>query len=98
MNTGFKDSRGPVKKQPQNNLTLKVKVEPRSSRSEIVGPYGDGIKVKLTSPPVEGKANKELIELLSKKLNVRKKDIEIISGQSSKNKIVKIIGLSRIEY
>jgi hypothetical protein len=87
-----------VKKQPQDSLTLKVKVEPRSSRSEIVGPYGDGIKVKLTSPPVEGKANKELIEVLSKELNVRKKDIEIISGQSSKNKIVKIIGLSRIEY
>jgi uncharacterized protein (TIGR00251 family) len=86
-----------VKKQPQDSLTLKVKVEPRSSKSEIVGSYGDGIKVKLTSPPVEGKANKELLEVLSKELNVRKKDIEIISGHSSKNKVVRIAGLSKIE-
>jgi uncharacterized protein (TIGR00251 family) len=81
-----------------NNLTIKIKVEPRSSKSEIVGAYGDALKVKLTSPPVEGKANKELIELLSKKLKVRKKDIEIISGQSSKNKVVKIAGLTEIKY
>jgi len=87
-----------VKKQLQNNLTIKIKVEPRSSKSGIVGPYGDSLKVKLTSPPVDGKANKELIALLSKELKVRKKDIEIVSGQSSKNKVVKIIGLSKIDF
>ena len=81
----------------KNDLILKIKVEPRSSKSAIVGPYGDALKVKLTSPPVEGKANKELIDLLSKELKIPKKDIEIISGQSSKNKIVKIAGLSKIE-
>ena len=42
-------------------LSLSIKVEPRSSKSGIVGPYGNALKVKLTSPPVEGKANKELI-------------------------------------
>ena len=98
MNKGFKDSRVPVKKQPQNNLTIKIKVEPKSSKSEIVGPYGDALKVKLTSPPVEGKANKELIDLLSKELKIKKKDIEIISGKSSKNKVVKIIGLKKIDF
>ena len=87
-----------MKKQLQNNLTIKIKVEPRSSKSGIVGPYGDSLKVKLTSPPVDGKANKELIALLSKELKVRKKDIEIVSGQSSKNKVVKIIGLSKIDF
>jgi len=87
-----------VKEQPKKDLTLKIKVEPRSSKSAIVGPYGDALKVKLTSPPVEGKANKELIALLSKELKIPKKDIEIISGQSSKNKVLKIIGLSRIDY
>jgi len=102
MNTGFepacRQAGGKVKKQPQNNLTLRIKVEPRSSKSEIVGPYGDGIKVKLTSPPVDGKANKELIELLSKELKIPRKNIEIISGQSSKNKVVRIIGLNKIDY
>ena len=87
-----------MKKISKKEITLKIKVEPRSSKSGIVGPYGDALKVKLTSPPVEGKANKELIDLLSKELKIPKKDIEIISGQSSKNKIVKIIGLSRFDF
>ena len=87
-----------MKKQSQNHLTIKIKVEPRSSKSEIVGPHGDGLKVKLISPPVEGKANKELIILLSKDLKIPKKNIKIISGQSSKNKVVKIIGVSKIDY
>ena len=81
-----------------NNKSIKItiKVEPRSSKSGIVGPYGDALKVKLTSPPVEGKANKELIEVLAKGFRITKKDIEIISGQSSKNKIVKLNGVSSI--
>ena len=87
-----------VNKNNNNELIIKIKVEPRSSKSGIVGPYGDALKVKLTSPPVEGKANRELIDLLSKELKIRKKDIEIVSGQSSKNKVVKIIGLSKIDF
>jgi len=87
-----------TKEVTKKELIINIKVEPRSSRSEIVGPYGDGIKVKLTSPPVDGKANKELVNLLAKELKIPKKDIEIISGQSSKNKVVRIIGLSRIDY
>jgi len=78
-------------------LTLKIKVEPRSSRSEVVGLYGDALKVKLTSPPVEGKANKELIEVLAGEFGISKKDVEIISGQSSKNKIVKLSGVKGID-
>jgi len=74
----------------RKELTIKIKVEPRSSKSGVVGPYGDSLKVKLTSPPVEGKANKELIEVLAKTFGIAKKDVEIISGQSSKNKIVKL--------
>jgi uncharacterized protein (TIGR00251 family) len=82
----------------KKELTLKIKVEPRSSKSAILGPYGDALKVKLTSPPVEGKANKELIDLLSKELKIPKKDIEIVTGQSSKNKVVKIIGINNIDF
>ena len=85
------------KPKAQNGLSLKIKVEPRSSKSGIVGPYGDALKVKLTSPPVEGKANKELIEILAKGFRVAKKDIEITSGQSSKNKIVRLNGVSSID-
>ena len=81
----------------KKHLTLKIKVEPRSSRSEVVGPYGEALKVKLTSPPVEGKANKELVEVLAKEFGIPKKDVEIISGQSSKNKTVRLIGVKSID-
>ena len=83
-------------KKQNTHLTINIKVEPRSSRSGIIGPYGDALKVKLTSPPVEGKANKELAALLSKEFGIRKKDVEILSGQSSKNKTVKLIGVTDI--
>lgn len=79
-----------TKHDKQNELILKIKVEPRSSRAGLVGQYGDALKVKLISPPVEGKANKELIEILAKEFGVHKKNIEIISGQSSKNKMVRL--------
>ncbi len=89
-----------MKKTSKNNndsLIINIKVEPRSSKSGIAGTYGDGLKVKLTSPPVEGRANKELIEVLAKEFGIKKKDVEIISGKKSKNKIVKLIGVNSIE-
>ncbi len=79
-------------------LIINIKVEPRSSKSGITGPYGDAIKVKLKSAPVEGKANKELIEILSKEFGIAKKDVEIISGHSSKHKPVKLRGARMIEF
>ena len=73
---------------------IKVKVLPRSSRNQIIGREGDLFKVKLTSPPVEGKANKALIEFLAKKLGIAKGRIEIISGKSARLKTLRISGLS----
>lgn len=81
----------------KNILVLKIKVEPRSSRSGIVGMHGDALKVKLTSAPVEGKANKELVALLAKEFGIKKKDVEIVSGAGSKNKVIKLIGVKSIE-
>jgi uncharacterized protein (TIGR00251 family) len=81
----------------KDELILTIKVEPRSSRSGIVAMYGDALKVKLTSAPVEGKANKELVALLAKELGIKKTDIEIVSGETSKNKVVKLIGISTVE-
>ncbi|MGD9076528.1 MAG: DUF167 domain-containing protein [Desulfobacteraceae bacterium] len=73
---------------------IRVKVLPRSSRNQVIGKEGDVFKVNLTSPPVEGKANKALIELLAKRLRIAKGRIEIISGKSSRLKTVRISGLS----
>ncbi|HAT04020.1 MAG TPA: YggU family protein [Candidatus Magasanikbacteria bacterium] len=71
--------------------TLSIRVLPRSSRNEIVGEMADGtLKVKLTAPPVDGKANRALIELLSEYFDVPKSKIKIVRGLTSKNKIIEI--------
>ncbi len=80
-------------KKSKERIVINVKVEPRASSSGIVGAYGNALKVRLTSPPVEGKANKELVEVLSKEFGIRKKDVEIISGRKSKNKVVRLNGI-----
>jgi len=71
-----------------------VYVVPRSSKDEISGRYGEAVKIRLTAPPVGGKANEALVEFLAKRLNVPKKKIEILSGASSRNKMVCVLGLT----
>jgi hypothetical protein len=72
-------------------MKLKIRVLPRSSISEVVGEMSDGtLKIKLTTPPIDGKANEELIKLLAKHFSVAKIDIQILQGLKSKNKIVEI--------
>ncbi|MCD4717330.1 MAG: DUF167 domain-containing protein [Desulfobacterales bacterium] len=77
----------------QIKTDIKVRVVPRSSRNQIIG-VEDGIfKIKLTAPPVDGKANKALIEFLAKKLGLAKGSVEIVSGERSRQKSVRIHGL-----
>lgn len=76
-------------------LIFSVRVIPRSSRSEIVGEYDGALKVKLNSPPVDGAANAELVKLLAKEFDVSKSQVEILSGNTSKSKQVKISGANK---
>jgi len=71
---------------------LKVYLQPKSSRNEIVGPYRDGIKVKVTAPPVEGKANEELLRFLAKEWRISLSHIEITRGHHSREKTLRISG------
>jgi uncharacterized protein len=71
-------------------IVILVKVIPGSSKSEISDVIDGILKLKLNSPPVDGKANSECIELLSKFLKIPKSSIEIINGKKSKNKSVLI--------
>lgn len=77
------------------DLTLRVLVQPRASRSEIVGPHGDALKVRLAAPPVDGAANEELVRLLAKEYGVPKGAVEIIGGLASRRKTVRIRGARR---
>lgn len=71
-------------------LVLNIRVQPRASRNEIAGPVGDQLKIRLTTPPVEGKANKHLLEFLAKACGVSKNQVELLSGASARNKRVSI--------
>ena len=78
-------------------IFLKIHLRPRASRDAICGLHGDAIKVKLTAPPVEGKANKALQRFIAEKLNLSSSQVEIVAGQRSREKILKIAGISRAE-
>ena len=73
-------------------VIFKVYLQPKASKNEIVGSYRDGIKVKITAPPVEGKANEALIRFLAKELGVSPSCIEITRGQHFREKTLKISG------
>jgi len=76
---------------------LQVRVQPGASRNEIVGFEDDVLRVRLTAPPVEGKANKALITLLSDALRVSKSAIDITGGRSARQKVLEIRGLETEE-
>ncbi|MFA7245096.1 MAG: DUF167 domain-containing protein [Candidatus Magasanikbacteria bacterium] len=71
-------------------MLLNIKVIPKSSLNKVIRLSENELKVKLTSPPVDGEANKKLIEILSKEFNVAKSKIRIVKGETGKNKVVDI--------
>ncbi|HMG45440.1 MAG TPA: DUF167 domain-containing protein [Acidimicrobiales bacterium] len=74
------------------NVMLTVHVQPGARRSEIVGPHGDALKVRVTAPPVDGKANAAVVELLAEILDA---PVELVAGASSRRKRLRITGLDR---
>lgn len=77
-----------------DTVTLEVRVAPRASRAAIVGVHAGALKVALTAPPVDGAANAALIELLADELGVPKRAVEITRGERSKNKTVRVTGVT----
>ena len=70
-------------------ITIQIKVYPKSSNNRIeANSKNDYLKVYLKSPPVDGKANRECVQYLSKYLKLRKSDVEIIQGKKSRNKVI----------
>jgi uncharacterized protein len=85
----FKESNGAV--------VIAVKVVPRASKNQIVGNEGDALKIRLNAPPVEGKANDALIAFLADVLGAHRTQIEIVTGHTSRRKIVRVRGVSAQE-
>jgi len=82
-------------KEMSDGVVFSIRVLPRSSRCEITGIQDNSLKLKITAPPVEGKANEECIRFLSDKLGIKKGQIKIKSGHKSKNKTVAISGINK---
>ena len=75
-------------------VTFAVKVIPRASKNQIAGIEGDAVKIRLNAPPVEGKANEALVAFLAENLGVPRAYIEIILGETSRRKVVRVRGIT----
>lgn len=75
-------------------IVISLHVQPGAKRTEIVGEHGDALKLRLASPPVDGKANAVLIEFLAQRCGVPRLQIELISGAAARQKRVRIRGVT----
>jgi uncharacterized protein (TIGR00251 family) len=80
-----------------DGITFEIKVHPRAKKNAITGEVGDALKVALTAPPIDGRANEVCIEFFAKLLRVPRYSVTIASGQSSRNKVIRVAGLSAEE-
>ncbi|MDQ3928600.1 MAG: DUF167 domain-containing protein [Chloroflexota bacterium] len=86
-------SESPVQPIP-GGATIKVFVAPRSSANKVMGEHNGAIKIALTAPPVEGAANKALVEFLAKLLGMPRSAMSLVLGETSRQKMVKVLGVS----
>ena len=77
--------------------TLAVKVHPRAKKNAITGEVGDTLKLAVTAPPVDGRANQACIEFFANLLDVPRSSVTIASGETSRNKVIRVAGLSSEE-
>jgi uncharacterized protein (TIGR00251 family) len=73
-------------------VLLRLRVQPRASRDEVVGLHGDAVRIRLRAPPVDGAANEALVRFLSEQLQVPRSTVQLTSGQTSRSKVVMITG------
>ena len=77
-----------------SGATFQVRVHPRARKNAITGEAGDALKLALTAPPVEGRANQACIEFLAEVLNVPRSSVTIAAGEGSRNKVIRVRGLA----
>ena len=78
-------------------VTFAVRVQPRARKNAITGIFGQALKLALTAPPVEGKANQACVEFFAEFLNVPRASVTIVGGQTSRNKVIRIAGRTAAE-
>ena len=90
----------PKKRPPRNDSApaialLPIRIQPRASKNEVVLMENGGLKIRLTAPPVDGAANEALVRFLAERLSIAKSRVEIISGHTGREKLIRISGMSR---
>jgi uncharacterized protein (TIGR00251 family) len=80
-------------KKVKNGIRFPVTLQPRASRNDIVGLHNGALKIRLTSPPVDGAANRSCMKILAKVLGTNVSSIQIVSGLTNRNKVVEILGM-----
>src|SRR2546427_2855165 len=78
-------------------VTISIRVQPRASRNAVVGWSGDTLNIRLMAPPVEGAANAACLKFLADLLDVPQSQLEILKGERSRNKVLRITGLTQNE-
>jgi uncharacterized protein (TIGR00251 family) len=77
------------------NGKLEIYVQPRASRTEVVGLHGTALKIRLAAPPVDGAANQALVEYVAARLQVPKSSVRLVSGAGSRRKIIEVAGWTK---
>lgn len=77
-----------------DGVSFAVRVHPRAKKNAVTGEIGDALKLSLTTPPIEGRANEACIEFFAKLLKVARGSVTIASGQSSRNKVIRVAGVT----
>ena len=77
-----------------SGITFAVRVQPRAKRNAVVGELGEALKISLTAPAIEGRANEACIEFLAELLGVPRSSVVMISGHTGRNKVVRVTGLA----
>ena len=76
-------------------ISFSVRVTPRARRNQVVGVTAGALKVSVTAPPEDGRANAAVIEVLADWLGIKRRQIEILSGATNRNKVVRVSGVTR---
>jgi uncharacterized protein (TIGR00251 family) len=86
-----------VKRAAPPQATLAVQIQPRASRNAVAGWVGEALKIRLTAPPVEGAANAACLAFLADLLDLPQSQLEILRGDRSRHKVIRITGLTQDE-
>lgn len=83
----------PWLKEVEGGVSIEIVVQPRASRTRLVGEHGDRLKLQITAPPVDGEANAAIVDYFSSIFRIPKRDVEIASGLTGKRKMVRLVGV-----